>query len=257
MPSSERALRVVIPARFGSQRLPGKPLIDLAGKPMVVRVFDAVSDAMAGQDVVVAVDDQRIMNVLLDHGVPGVMSDPKCESGTDRVAEVARARGWGASDIVINVQGDEPLIPADLLNAFATYCRQLEVLSMATVSVPVEEASEVNDPNVVKLTARKDGVAITFSRAPIPFAREDSREGLQVEHYRRHLGIYAYRNEVLQQLTNTAPCDLERIERLEQLRALWLGIPIHVMPWNRVPPGGVDTPEDAARVIKYLSGRQP
>jgi 3-deoxy-manno-octulosonate cytidylyltransferase (CMP-KDO synthetase) len=257
MLSSKSTLRVVIPARFGSHRLPGKPLIDLAGKPMVVRVFDAVSGALSGHDIVVAVDDIRIMDVLEEHGVPGAMSDPLCVSGTDRVAEVARSRSWGPDDIILNVQGDEPLIPPELLNAFAAFCLGKSDFSMATVSVPMDELRAIGDPNVVKVTVRQDETAINFTRAPIPFDRDHASEEWELSHYLRHLGIYAYRNAVLQRVTGTPPCTLEQIESLEQLRALWLGIPIHVLAWDKAPPGGVDTADDVARVVDYLNGRQP
>lgn len=253
MSSSSRSLRVVIPARFSSQRLPGKPIVDLAGKPMIVRVHEAVSTALAGHEVVVAVDDDRVLNVLGDYGIAGVMTDSNCVSGTDRVAAVARAREWQPDDVVLNVQGDEPLIPADLLVAFADFCNNSEDFSMATIAVPVSELWEVTDPNVVKLTVRHDGMAITFSRAPIPYDRDIAPEKWEIAKYRRHLGVYAYRNEVLQRLTAAPPCGLEQVEKLEQLRALWLAIPIRVMDWETAPPGGVDTKEDLVRVTAYLN----
>jgi 3-deoxy-manno-octulosonate cytidylyltransferase (CMP-KDO synthetase) len=249
--SSDTVLHVVIPARYSSTRLPGKPLIDLAGTPMIVRVHDAASAALPAADVVVAVDDARIEDVLRAHDVPVVMTSPDWESGTDRVAEVARTRGWGADDLIINVQGDEPLLPTDLLAAFAAFCIESHV-GMATASVPVGELAELTDPNVVKLVTRQDGTAMTFSRAAVPYDRDREPADWDLGAYRRHLGLYAYRNSVLQRLTAEAPCELERLERLEQLRALWLGISIHVMDWAVPPPGGVDTPDDLARVRAWL-----
>ncbi|MDX1872139.1 3-deoxy-manno-octulosonate cytidylyltransferase [Mycolicibacterium sp. 120266] len=243
---------MVIPARFGSQRLPAKPIIDLAGKPMIVRVFDAVRAGLSTEDIVVAVDDERIKRVLDDHRIEATMTSPTCASGTDRVAEIARLRSWHPDDVVINVQGDEPLLPPDLLAAFADFCLKRDNFSMATIAVPVQEQHEISDPNVVKLTVRSDGSAITFSRAPIPFDRDHDPSEWNPTNYRRHLGIYAYRNDVLQALTMTPQCALERIESLEQLRALWLNIPIHVMDWDVAPPGGVDTAEDVERVTAYL-----
>lgn len=254
MPCNSRQLRVAIPARYGSQRLPGKPLVDLAGKPMIVRVFDAVSAALDGHEVVVAVDDDLVMEVLRDYGIAGVMTDPEYGSGTDRVAAVARERSWQPHDVVLNVQGDEPLVPADMLAAFADFSVSCAELSMATISVPMQGTREVMDPNVVKLTTRDDGTAISFSRAPIPFDRDQVPERWDPANYRRHLGVYAYRNDVLQRLTATPPCALEQIEKLEQLRALWLGVPIRVMDWAVSPPGGVDTAEDVMRVTTHLNG---
>ena len=256
MPSNDRALRVVIPARLRSQRLPEKPLIDLAGKPMVVRVFEAVNAGLGDRDIVVAVDDPRVMSVLDEYRIPGAMSSQSCASGTDRVAEVARVRSWGLGDIVINVQGDEPLVPPDLLAAFANFCLEREDFAMGTVSVPVQELHEITDPSVVKLIVAADGSALSFSRSPIPFDRDRAPEAWDPANYRRHLGIYAYRNDVLQRLTATPQCALERIESLEQLRALWLRIPIKVMDWDSAPPGGVDTAEDVERVTAYLNSRQ-
>ncbi|WP_220699225.1 3-deoxy-manno-octulosonate cytidylyltransferase [Nocardioides cavernaquae] len=253
MPFSEPRVRVVIPARFGSVRLPGKPLVDLAGRPMVVRVAESVIEALPEAEVVVAVDDQRILDVLGSFNLDGLMTSTSCLSGTDRAAEVARSRGWGADDLVINVQGDEPLLPADLLRAFALFCVS-ESIAMATVSAPVATLDEVHDPNVVKLMVRSDDTAITFSRSPIPFDRDREPSQWMLDRYLRHLGLYAYRNGVLQSLTSAAPSIAEETEKLEQLRALWIGIPIHVMRWFEAPPGGVDTPEDVRRVSAVLEG---
>lgn len=255
MPSSDRALRVVIPARLHSQRLPEKPLIDLGGKPMIVRVFEAVRKGFGGHDIVVAVDDLRIMAVLDAYQIPGTMTSPFCKSGTDRVAEVARVRMWRPDDIVVNVQGDEPLVPPDLLSAFADFCLKRAEFTMATVSVPVNELREITDPNVVKLTVDAEGSAISFSRSPVPFDRDHEPEAWDPANYRRHLGIYAYRSDVLQRLSATPPCAIEQVESLEQLRALWLRIPIHVMDWHSAPPGGVDTAQDVKRVTAYITGR--
>ena len=248
MPHSSPTLRVVVPARHASSRLPGKPLLDLAGKPMVIRVHEAVRRALPEADIVVAVDDQRVMDALAGHGIQAEMTDPGHESGTDRAAEVARMLGWPGTDTICNVQGDEPLVPQDMLRAFAGFCAARTSLSMATIAVPVDAVAEVHDPNVVKLTLDAGDRAIAFSRAPMPFHRDLPPAQWPPGDYLRHVGIYAYRNDVLQQLTGTLPCMLERIEKLEQLRALWLGIPIHVLRWRQSPPHGVDTPADAARV---------
>lgn len=254
MSSSNPALRVVVPARLASSRLPGKPLLDLAGKPMVVRVHEAVHRALPDADIVVAVDDLQVLDVLAGHGIAAAMTDPGHESGTDRAAEVARMLGWSDADIICNVQGDEPLIPEDMLRTFAGFCTGRSPFSMATVVVPIGSAREIHDHNVVKVAVGATGDAITFSRAPMPFNRDLPPMEWPPEDYLRHVGIYAYRNDVLQQLTGSRPCALEKIEKLEQLRALWLGIPIHVMRWHRSPPHGVDTPDDAARVAAIFGG---
>lgn len=258
MQSSNPRLRVVIPARYGSSRLPGKPLVDLAGKPMIVRVYEAVSAALDDADIVVALDDERIQAVLLQHGISsGVMTDVGHESGTDRTAEVARKLGWADTDIIINVQGDEPLVPSDLLRSFAEFCRKSENFSMGTVSVPIENIEQLHDPNVVKLMVDIKDRAITFSRWAVPFNRELPPEQWQLKDYLRHIGIYAYRTGILEQITATSPCRIERIERLEQLRALWLGIPINVLRWGCSHPQGVDTGQDVERVIALLDKRLP
>ena len=254
MLSSER-LHVVIPARYGSQRLPGKPLIDLAGTPMIVRVYDNVRATLGAVDVVVAVDDERILRVLEEHSIPADMTSPDCESGTDRAAEVARHHGWADTDIILNVQGDEPLLPPDLLTTFASNCLRQTEFSMGTVSVPVESADEIFDQNVVKVVRRRDGFAIAFSRSPIPFDRDRRPDEWVLGNYRRHVGIYAYTNNTLQLITRTEPCALELLEHLEQLRAVWLGIPISVLDWHASPPGGVDTAADAERVIAVIGGK--
>ncbi len=253
MPHS-RSIRVVIPARFGSSRLPGKPLVDLAGKPMVVRVYEAVRSALADVDITVAADDSRIADVLNEYAVPNVSTRPDHDSGTDRIAEVARFKGWSDDDIVINVQGDEPLVPMELLRAFSAFLRERETLSMATIAVPVESYEQLDDPNLVKLVTNAAGEAMLFSRAAIPFNRDLKKADWPLVEYLRHVGIYGYRNAVLQRLTDTPPCSLERSERLEQLRALWLGIPISVMRWHVSPPHGVDTLDDVSRVSAILKG---
>lgn len=254
-PHSNSTLRVVIPARYGSSRLPGKPLVDLAGEPMIVRVFKVVSSALINTDVVVAVDDERIVAVLEEHGIPSVMTRCDHESGTDRVAEVAALRRWHDEDIVLNVQGDEPLIPALLLQEFASFCRHSESLSMATLAAPLDSLQQLHDPNIVKLTLTAGGHALTFSRAAIPFCRDLPVADWSYEDCLRHIGIYAYRCSVLKALTATEPCALEKLEKLEQLRAQWLEIKIKVMRWQAAPPPGVDTPEDAARTAKIFEGR--
>ncbi|WP_370038771.1 3-deoxy-manno-octulosonate cytidylyltransferase [Nocardioides sp.] len=253
MLSSE--LHVVIPARFGSTRLPGKPLINLGGKPMIARVFDSVAEALPGRHIIIATDDSRIVKVLQEHHLPYVLTDPALSSGTDRIAEVGRVLDWPVSDVVVNIQGDEPLLPQSLLRGFVDMVVKDPTREMSTVAVPAS-LEEVHDPNTVKVTVRADGRATTFSRAPVPYER-DRRAGLwAVGNHLRHLGIYAYRHDVLQTLTAHPPSPDERLEKLEQLRALWLGVDIQVMIWPESPPAGVDSPDDARRVAAYFAAER-
>lgn len=215
---------------------------------MVVRVFEAVQRALPTADIVVAVDHDRVLQAVTAHGIPTTMTRTSHESGTDRAAEVASRLNWSKDDIICNVQGDEPLVPEDMLRAFAEFCSSRQPFSMATIAAPCFSSREVHASSVVKLTVDRDGDAISFSRAPIPFNRDMPPKEWPPSDYLRHVGIYAYRNEVLQMLTQVAPCSIERIEKLEQLRALWLGVPIHVMRWHSPPPHGVDTPGDVPRV---------
>ncbi|MBR8145099.1 3-deoxy-manno-octulosonate cytidylyltransferase [Burkholderia sp. AU19243] len=256
--SNLRPVRVVIPARYGSTRLPGKPLVDLDGTPMIVRVHARVRRALPGVDIVVAIDDARIADVLDARGVRFAMTDVRHASGTDRAAEVARMLGWADTDAVINVQGDEPLVPSALLQAFAGFCGAAPDLGVATVACPVGDAALLDEPAIVKLVVDCRGRALYFSRAAIPFCRDgrpadaahasESDSGM----FLRHIGLYGYGNATLQALASTAPCELEQLEKLEQLRALWLGLPIDVMRWPDAPPPGIDTPDDVERVVSLL-----
>lgn len=246
------SLRIVIPARYASSRLPGKPLLDLAGLPMVVRVFRRVEMALRDADIVVATDDRRIAEVLELHAIPFVMTGVAHESGSDRTAEVARLLSWPAEDIIINVQGDEPLLPVELLQAFVAFCRTCPTLEMASIAVPMSSHEQLADANIVKVVMDGHDNALLFSRSPIPFCRDRAPQEWPLTDFARHVGIYAYRNASLQQLTTTPICRLESLEKLEQLRALWLGMKIAMMKWHAAPPHGVDTPEDAQRVIETL-----
>lgn len=253
--SSKPEMRVVIPSRFASSRLPGKPLVDIGGLPMVARVHRAVEDALPQAEVVVATDDERVLRVARSHGADAVMTDPGLASGTDRAAEVARVRGWKLDDLVINVQGDEPLIPKDLLVRFSAFLGETDGLTIGTVSCPVSSHDELRNPNVVKVVTRRDRRALYFSRAEIPFAR-DTKVGVgDILEARRHIGVYGYTVRALAEVSASAPCALEGIERLEQLRALWLGHEIHVMDWPELPPHGVDTEEDLAKVRAWVASR--
>ncbi|NHV28092.1 3-deoxy-manno-octulosonate cytidylyltransferase [Burkholderia sp. D-99] len=256
--NSRRPVRVVIPARYGSARLPGKPLVDLDGEPMIVRVHARVRRALPDTDIVVAIDDARIADVLDARGIRFAMTDTGHASGTDRAAEVARVSGWPDTDAVLNVQGDEPLVPTALLKAFAGFCGAAPDLGVATVACPVGEAALLDEPAIVKLVVDRRSRALYFSRAAIPFCRDGRPAGAGGSNgsnggvFLRHIGLYGYANATLQALASAAPCELEHLERLEQLRALWLGIPIDVMRWPDTPPAGIDTPDDVARVVSLL-----
>lgn len=251
--SSEGALRVVIPARYASSRLPGKPLVDLAGLPMVVRVFQRVQVSLPDVDIIVATDDQRIVQVLEQYAIPCVMTCNTHESGSDRAAEVARIQGWADKDIIMNVQGDEPLLPVELLQAFAQFCCSRQRLEMASVVAPLSGRRQIEDTNIVKVVLNQNDDALMFTRSAVPFCRDLARDEWLLEDFSRHIGIYAYRNENLQRLTAAPVCRLEKLEKLEQLRALWHGMKISMMRWHITPPHGVDTPEDVQRVIETLS----
>jgi len=249
------AFTVVIPARFASSRLPGKPLQDIAGKPMIQHVWEQARKSSARQ-VVVATDDVRIVEACKAFGADVLLTRAEHNSGTDRLAEVAAALGLAADAIVVNVQGDEPLIPASLIDQVAANLAANPQAGMATLAEPIEDVTALFNPNVVKVVADKSGLALTFSRAPLAWARDAfavSREVLPAGvPYRRHIGIYAYRAGFLHDFVAWGPCWLEDTECLEQLRALWNGVRIHVADALEAPPAGVDTPEDLERVRRLL-----
>ena len=240
---------VIIPARLASTRLPNKPLADLGGKPMVVRVAERVATSGAAQ-VVVATDHPDIVAACEQHGVAVRMTRADHPSGTDRIAEVAAAMALPTDAVVVNVQGDEPLIDPELVAATAALI-SAEV-PMATAAHPIAEAADTFNPNVVKVVLDKAGRALYFSRATIPWHRDafaHSKDTLPAG-YRplRHIGLYAYRNAFLQAYPQLALSPLEQTEALEQLRVLWHGYPIAVHVTQNIPAAGVDTPEDLARV---------
>jgi len=248
-----KKLKVVIPARYNSSRLPGKPLIDLCGKPMIIHVADRVRSALPSIDIWIATDDDRIKKTVEDFGYSALITSSRHENGSDRIAEVAKQLAWPDDSIIINVQGDEPLIESELLKAFAMFCSDNEALDMASVMGPMESVSNINDPNVIKVLVNNNREAITFSRSPIPFYRDLSPTDWPVESYNRHVGIYAYRVSVLIKLASTSQCDIEKLEKLEQLRAVWLGYRIPMMAWPKVLQGGIDTVDDVERVRKILN----
>ncbi len=249
------SLRVVIPARYASTRLPGKPLADIAGQPMIVRVAAAARGART-DGVWVATDDERIAAAVRQHGFDAVMTRTDHASGTDRIAEVADQLGWNDEDIVVNVQGDEPLLDPALIEAVATALHGNPDAAMATAAHPLSVAADMFNPNVVKVVCDVRGRALYFSRAPIPWDRDrfvETRDELPADlPAQRHIGLYAYRVSFLRRFGRLAVSPLERCESLEQLRALWHGYPIQVVTVDHPPAPGVDTPEDLERVRRLF-----
>ena len=244
---------VVIPARYASTRLPGKPLADIHGKPMVQHVVEKALQSGADR-VIVATDDERVQQALQTTGVEVCMTSVDHQSGTERLAEVCRHYGFAADTIVVNVQGDEPLIPPAIIRQVADNLAAATA-PMATLSVPILDAEEAFNPNAVKVVTDKDGYALYFSRASIPWDRDrfaQSQERIGA-HYQRHIGIYAYRAGFIQRYVDWAPSALEQVEALEQLRVLWYGEKIHVAQALEAPPVGVDTQQDLDKVRALLA----
>jgi len=243
--------RIVIPARYASSRLPGKPLADIAGKPMIVRVVEA-AQRCRNQGIWVATDHEEIRAVVSAQGHEVVMTRTDHPSGTDRIAEVATQLGWLDDEIVVNIQGDEPLIVPALIDAVADTLREDTTAAIATAAHTIHDAADFFNPNVVKVVCDASGRALYFSRAPMPWARDafaSQRESLPIDlGALRHIGLYAYRVGFLRRYGQLAPAPLEKIEALEQLRALWHGYPIRVVTCVEAPVAGVDTHEDLARV---------
>jgi len=245
---------VIIPARYGSTRLEGKPLLDLAGKPVIQRVYEQARQSDARQ-VVIATDDVRIRDCAVGFGARVFMTAEGHESGTDRLQEVATQMGLADDEIVVNVQGDEPLIPPNIINQVATNLAG-SMGGMATLSESVVDQATAFNPNAVKVVCDKDGYALYFSRAPVPWERDSfSMAGGALPgrmDMQRHIGIYAYRTGFLHQFVAWGPCALEQTEVLEQLRALWHGVKIHVAPALESPPPGIDTREELENVRNLL-----
>jgi 3-deoxy-manno-octulosonate cytidylyltransferase (CMP-KDO synthetase) len=249
--------RAVIPARYASTRLPGKPLADIAGRPMIQHVHERVA-ASGAATVVIATDDERIRAAAAAFGAEVQMTSASHGSGTDRLAEVALRRGWRDAEVVVNVQGDEPLLPPALVRQCAALLAADAAADIATLATPVESLEEFLDPSAVKVVRRADGRALYFSRAPIPWHRDAAPAGLASQREfagaLRHLGIYAYRVGALRRLAAAAPSPLEQAEKLEQLRALELGMSIVVGIALERPGPGVDIPADLDRVRTLLGG---
>ena len=251
-------LRIVIPARHASTRLPGKALADIAGKPMIVRVAEA-AQRCRHDGIWVATDHEDILSAVEAEGFQGVMTRPDHPSGTDRIAEVAVRLGWADDEIVVNLQGDEPLIDPALIESVVEALSGDPDAAMATASQAITEATDFFNPNVVKVVVDRLGRALYFSRAPIPWCRDAfaiTRDVLPAElQAQRHIGLYAYRVGFLRQYGQLGPSPLERGEALEQLRALWHGYSIRVVACEHAPAAGVDTPDDLERVRREYRRR--
>lgn len=251
---------VVIPARFASSRLPGKPLADIGGKPMVQHVFERAR-ASDARRVIVATDDERIMKVVEDFGGEVCMTLAGHPSGTDRLQEVARIYGLADDEIIVNVQGDEPMIPPAVINQVADNLRSNPQAGAATLSSPLRHAGQVFDPSVVKVVSDAGGNALYFSRAPIPWARDAfaaDRHSLPANAcFQRHIGIYAYRVGLLNQYVTWGVSPIEQLESLEQLRLIYNGQRIHVAEAVATLPHGVDTEQDLQAVRALLASGTP
>lgn len=254
--------RVIIPARYSSSRLPGKPLRDIAGRPMVAHVWDhAVASGAA--ETWVATDDERIVRAVEEHGGRAILTSAEHESGTDRLAEVAR--DWPDDTIVVNLQGDEPGVGPELIQLVANALATNPAAGVATLATPIDSPQELFDPNAVKVVLDDAGMALYFSRAPIPWVRgvftpgslQLGCEGLRERTFLRHLGLYAYRAGTLRRLAAEPPNAHEQAEALEQLRALGLGVGIVVSVIDEAPLHGVDTEEDLRRVVGALAQQVP
>ena len=239
---------VIIPARYPSSRLPGKPLADIGGKPMIQHVYERALQSGAAE-VIIATDDQRIADEVERFGGRSMLTSSEHQSGTERLAEVVEQLALSEDQVVVNVQGDEPFIPPEIIRQVADNLANQRVAPMATLAVPMATSDEVFNPNAVKVVCDSAGYALYFSRAPIPYNREqfksfNDQQPEQVDGYMRHIGIYAYRADFIKRYVAWNESPLERIESLEQLRVLWHGEKIHVAEAIMPPAAGIDTPED-------------
>lgn len=257
MPDGSVGFKVVIPARYGSTRLPGKPLLPIAGKPMIQHVVDCARASAAGE-VLVATDDQRIAEVCRGFGADVVMTGTGHRSGSERITEVIEQRGWDEDVVVVNLQGDEPAMPPALLDQVAMDLAGLADVGMSTLASPIHARADLFDPHVVKVVTDAQGFALYFSRAPMPWHRDeflaDHAELPTSVTFLRHVGLYAYRAGFLKRYLTWEPSPLELAESLEQLRVLWHGERIHVAIAASLPGPGVDTAADLSRAERHLSG---
>ncbi len=251
---------VVIPARYGSTRLPRKPLLDLAGKPLIQHVYER-GVSSAAREVIIATDDERIRDVAQSFGARVCMTSSSHQSGTDRIAEVVAIRGYEPEQIIVNLQGDEPLMPLSLLHQVAQNLHHHPQASIATLCEPISTVEELFNSNIVKVVFDAQGYAMYFSRAPIPWERDADikwdQKGILAggEHF-RHIGLYAYRASFLTAYTSLSHCKLEALEALEQLRAMWHGHKIHIDKAVDRSMAGVDTEEDLMNMRAVLRGKE-
>ena len=249
------SFKVVIPARYASSRLPGKPLRKLAGKPMLQHVYERAVESGA-DEVVIATDDERIEAAARTFPADVCMTSAEHTSGTERLAEVVTTRGWDDGAIIVNLQGDEPLMPGTLINQVASDLAAHEPASITTLAYPLELSVNETDPNIVKVVLDREGYALYFSRAAIPWHRDPHETGSgmgDINPVLHHVGLYAYRAGFLKHFSELEQAPLEVFEKLEQLRALWHGFRIHVGITTEAPGPGVDTAEDLERVEQLMS----
>lgn len=256
----EQPFRVVIPARYGATRLPGKPLIQIGGRPLIAWVWERAC-ASSAFEVLIATDDARIAEVCSDFGAEVVMTRADHSSGSERIAEVAERRSWSAADIVVNLQGDEPGISPFLIDQVARGLAQHSDAGLATLACQIDDAASLFDPHVVKVVTDRNGYALYFTRAPVPWHRDqflrDQRQLPRGTPFLRHIGLYAYQAGFLTRYVGWPAAPLEQAESLEQLRVLWYGGRIHVSEAESLPGPGVDTPDDVLRVTNWLEANGP
>jgi len=248
-------MHIIIPARYDSTRLPGKPLADVAGKPLIQRVYECAAKACAAA-ITIATDDERIRQAAEKFGARVCMTSPQHRSGTDRLAEVIEKQDIGADEIVVNLQGDEPLMPPELIREVAGKLAARKDAMVATACHAIHDRELLVNPNVVKVVCDTKGYALYFSRAAIPWPREvmAGKSGVAIQAY-RHIGLYAYRAGFVRRYASWPPCPPEEAEQLEQLRVLWHGERIVVHEAREMPEAGVDTPEDLERVRKFFNSK--
>lgn len=248
-------MHIIIPARYASTRLPGKPLADVAGKPLIQRVYECAARSGATR-VVIATDDERIRRAAEGFGARVVMTSAAHRSGTDRLAEVIEKLAIGAEEIVVNLQGDEPLMPPELMRTVAETLASHKEAQVATACHAIHDRETLINPHVVKVVCDAKGYALYFSRAAIPWPREImAGKGAGSIKAFRHIGLYAYRAGFVRRYASWPPCPPEEAEQLEQLRVLWHGERIVVHEASQMPEAGVDTPEDLERVRKYFNNK--
>ena len=247
--------RVIVPVRYQSVRFPGKPLIDIHGKPMIQHVYEHCLESGA-DSVVIATDDRRVSDVAEGFGAKVVMTSSEHTTGTDRIAEAVEALDCDEDEIIVNVQGDEPLVPPEAIAHLAEDLAEHDNVKIATLAQPISDVEELFNPNVVKVVLNRRGYAMYFTRAAVPWERENfsgDRADIQLNGYHyRHVGMYAYRVSFLKDYVDWSDCPLEGLEQLEQLRILWNGGRIHICQARQKMPPDVNTPEDLEKVLAYM-----